>query len=459
VPAEIAGYVSDIPYLRDFKPMLAPAWLDHAALVGGVEAPVRRRGFSWCDLGCGQGITAIILAATHPNGIFHGIDAMPVHIDHARRLAAAGRVANAHFHATDFAAALDLALPNFDYIVAHGVYSWVDEANRHALRQFIKQHLKPGGLVYVSYNTMPGWARDLPFQRLLRTLAAVACGDSARRTVAAAAAIRYLAPHAPPLADSFIVRQLIERPEDYSAPYLVHEFMPAAWQPLYVTELRAALATIGLSPVASATLIENFDHLLFGQAACERLAAIEDGDLRELVRDYFLDQRFRCDVFCRGSLRLSAGDRAERLLAGSLALARPPTAIRYATTTPAGRIGYDSPAARAIVAALTTGPRVLAELTAGFPDRQELLDGALVLCAGGDAMPVETVGTAVDNLNHALWQQLDQPQEVLWLAVPHGTALPMERDLLVRLRDGADIDDSRFPGWRGFLAAHRFWER
>src|SRR5215471_16424356 len=81
------GYTTDMPYLRDFKPMLAPAWLDHVALVGGVEPPARRDGFAWCDLGCGQGITALILAATHPRGVFHGIDVEPAHIGHARCLA------------------------------------------------------------------------------------------------------------------------------------------------------------------------------------------------------------------------------------------------------------------------------------------------------------------------------------------------------------------------------------
>jgi hypothetical protein len=59
------GYPAGIRYLRDFKPMLAPAWLDHVALVAGVEPPDRRDGFAWCDLGCGQGVTAAILAATH----------------------------------------------------------------------------------------------------------------------------------------------------------------------------------------------------------------------------------------------------------------------------------------------------------------------------------------------------------------------------------------------------------
>ena len=89
--------------------MLAPAWLDHVALVAGIEPPARQNGFAWCDLGCGQGVTAAILAATHPCGLFHGVDAMPVHVDHARRLAIAAAITNLELHAVDFAAALGLA--------------------------------------------------------------------------------------------------------------------------------------------------------------------------------------------------------------------------------------------------------------------------------------------------------------------------------------------------------------
>src|SRR5947199_3502576 len=143
-PPSLAGYVTDIPYESGFKPMLAPAWLDFVALRGGVAPPIRDQGFLWCDLGCGQGVTAAILAATHPAGEFHGIDAMSAHIEHAVGLAAEAQAANAHFHAMNFAAAAGAGLPRFDYIVAHGVYSWIDAATRAQLRRFIDGHLKPG---------------------------------------------------------------------------------------------------------------------------------------------------------------------------------------------------------------------------------------------------------------------------------------------------------------------------
>src|SRR3989440_4924931 len=345
------GYAADIPYLRDFKPMLAPAWLDHVALVAGIEPPARRDGFAWCDLGCGQGVTAAILAATHPSGAFHGIDAMPVHIDHARRLAAAAAVANLELHAVDFAAAIDLELPQFDYIVAHGVYTWIGPETQCTVRRFIDRRLKPGGLVYLSYNAMPGWARDLPFQGLLREFGRTFGGDNLGRLNAAAELACTLAgAGVASLAASFIVKELQERPEDYPPAYLVHEFMPPAWQPLYVTEVRRDMAAIGLEPVGSATLSENLDWMVLDDAARQTLGAITDPDARELVRDYYLDQRFRCDVFTRGNRQLGPGERACRLHSSTFVLARPVPAIRYTTTTPAGSVNYDCPAARAIAA-------------------------------------------------------------------------------------------------------------
>ncbi|MGA8551180.1 MAG: class I SAM-dependent methyltransferase [Stellaceae bacterium] len=447
---DLGGYVTDIPYLRDFKAMLAPAWLDHVALVCGVEPPDRRNGFAWCDLGCGQGVTANILAATHPQGTFHGIDFMPAHIEHGRRLAADAGVTNLRLDLVDFAAATGLDLPPFDYIVAHGVYSWVDAAGRAALRGFIDRHLKPGGLVYVSYNALPGWARDLPFQRLVRELGTTLPGDAAAGFAAAAAIARALADAgATALLLSATLADLQARPQDYAPAYLVHEFMHAGWRPLYVTEMRPQMAAIGLAPVGSATLIENFDALLFGEAARAILRDIADPDARELVRDFLLDQRLRCDVFDRGNRRLDPAERARRLLASSYALARPAATIRYSTAMPAGEPTCDTPTARAILAALAAGPRPLASL-ANAPD---LLEALLMLCAAGAAMPVESGNEPVERVNRAIRRRLGGPEEIDWLALPCGTAIAVDRSLLGLLRDGGQIDDGRYPGWRDFLAS------
>jgi SAM-dependent methyltransferase len=451
----LSGYATDIPYLRDFKPMLAPAWLDHVALVAAIQPPDRHHGFAWCDLGCGQGVTAALLAATHPMGEFHGIDAMPMHIDHARGLAAAAEIPNVRFHAVDFTAAMDLKLPPFDYIVAHGVFTWVDEEAQRALLRFIDRRLKPGGLVYLGYNAMPGWTRDLPFQRLVREIGLTSPGDSAARIAAAIDVARALAEAGvPALAASFTIAELADRPQDYLPGYLVHEFMPAAWRPLYVTEVRQTMRSTGLEPVGSATLSENFDWMVLNQRAREILSAIADDDTREIARDFFLDQRFRCDVFARGNRRLDPEERAGRLLSSTYALARPSPAIRYMAATAAGDLSYDNPATRRIVAALASVPGSLHRAIVEG-QQAEGLKALLTLCAFGDVMPVKRGLTEIGRLNRILAGRVEGAEEICWLALPCGTAIEVDRGLMLLLRGGGRIDETQFPGWHEFLGAHR----
>ena len=452
--SELAGYVTDVPYVYGFKPMLAPAWLDLVALIGGYAPPARNGGFAWCDLGCGQGVSAAILAATHPAGSFHGIDAMPAHIEHASRLAAEADAPNAQFHAADFAAARTLPLPRFDYIVAHGVYNWVDQPVRAQLRRLIDGHLKSGGLVYVSYNALPGWTGDLPFQHLARELASDLRGDSAARFAGAAAILGKLAAAgAPSLASSHVADELRRRPADYRPGYLVHEFMHAGWQPLYVTELRRDLKEIGLVPVGSALLVENFDRWVLGRRARALVADIADPDRRELVRDFCIDQRFRCDVFTRDSAPLTPAEQRQRLLAAGLALARPPAAIAYEMATPAGHVRYDNAAARAIVASLMSGIRTLADIPSGFAEPRDLIANMLALCAAGDIRPAETSRAPVGPLNRALQRRVGRAEEIPAIALPCGTALDIDHELLGLMR-GGDAAGGTNADWREFLEMH-----
>ena len=172
------------------------------------------------------------------------------------------------------------------------------------------------------------------------------------------------------------------------------------------------MKTIGLAPLGSATLIENFDPLVLSEKARETLAAIADEDIRELVRDFFLDQRFRRDVFVRGNRQLDPEERRNGLLASNFALARPAAAIGYSITTPAGPYPYDNPAARAIVAALAEGPRGLVGLAPDPVSAEDLLVNILLLCAVGDAIPVEPGLASVEALNRVIFRRLDGPEEI-----------------------------------------------
>jgi len=447
-----SNLATDVPYVLTFIPEIAPAWLDSTATLAGFEPPSRAGPFAYCELGCGQGVTTAALAATHPNGAFHGIDAMAHHVAHAQGLCDAAAIQNLTLHTADFAAAADLDLPRFDYIVAHGVYSWIDDQSREHLRRFVDRRLRPGGLFYLSYNALPGWAGDAPFQFLTRALGATGAGDVAEKFARAMEMIQHFTvAGAPALKASFMATVGWERRRKVQpVGYFIHEFLASAWRPFYVTEVRAELAQIGLVPAGSATIQDNFDSFVLTRAAGDALAAVEPADTRELVRDYFLNQRFRRDVFVRAAPRLDEAERFRLLTETLFDLQRPAGLVTYGMFTEAGRVRFDNGAARAVVAGLTPGPRRLVEIPHAGIAAADLLANALALFAANEIRPVGPGSCDVAPLNRVLLDRLDAAQPIAYVALPCGTAVPAGRSMLRALRDGSSPPDVLRP-WLDFF--------
>jgi hypothetical protein len=226
------------------------------------------------------------------------------------------------------------------------------------------------------------------------------------------------------------------------------------WDPLFVTEVRSEMATIGLRPVGSATLIENHDTFVLGQAARAALVAIADDDVRELARDFLIDQFFRRDIFVRAGANLDDQAQQRRLLDGTFLLARPNTQVEYTFATPAGRLTFDNAAARAIVMALAGGPcrlRDIVEQAAVTP--MDVIANAMVLCASAQIRPVEPTHADVAPMNEVILRRLGLPEEVTYLALPCGTAVSIDSGLRAVLR-GETADGPEREAWRTFLATH-----
>jgi SAM-dependent methyltransferase len=396
-------------------------------------------------------MTAAIVAATHPEADVCGIDAMPEHITHAREFCAQAGIGNIALHHALFGSPALRALPQFDYIVAHGVYTWVSAAARADLRAFVDRHLKPGGLVYVSYNAMPGWAADLPLQRLLLELAAAGTGDSNARFAAAADVVgRMTGAGARALLASPMARSGLEkRRKTVAGAYFPHEFLPAAWQPLYVTDVRDDMAEIGLEPVGSTTIRDNFDSYTIGRRGRDALAAVKEPNLRELLRDYFRGTSFRRDVFGRDVRAINDEQRRAGLFAMTYHLARPAATVDYHMTTPAGEVGFDTAAAHHVVASLAGGPRRLVDLRDGRFPAEDLLANALALCAAGEVRPVSSGAVPVEELNLIL---ADGADPFPFRVSPHGTAFLMGSQPAGG-SDEAESSTSR-TDWARFFEAH-----
>ncbi|MDR3515374.1 MAG: class I SAM-dependent methyltransferase [Azospirillaceae bacterium] len=448
----------DVPYTRHFYPELTPAWLDHAAVLSGIKPPERANGFTWCDLGCGQGVTAALLAANHPTGRFVGLDLMAAHIDHAQGLAAALGIGNVAFHRADFAN--PPPLPDFDYIVAHGVYTWIDGPAQDAFRALIDRHLKPGGLVYLSYNAMPGCGVDVPFQALITALGQDLPGNSADRFVVAADMVRRLAAAgAPTLGGTSIAGALNELLARKSPGYLAHEYMVAGWRPLFVTEVRAALAPLGLIPAGSAILSDFIDGLVLPAAARQTLSAINDPNQRELARDFVLNRRFRRDVFSRGGPRLDAAERAGRLAKTRYALVLPEDRLRAALRIPVGLGSFETPGTGAVVTALSRRPQRLSALSGiaaalgAAPGDGAMLDAVVALCAAGAVRPVEPDPVAIDRFTAVVRDRIDGPDELQVLASSWGTGLAIDAATLRSLAAGSGVAAGS-PAWQQLLRSH-----
>lgn len=120
------GYTTDTPYTWGYYGELSPIFLNYVcALNGHYPVPIEKE-FSYCELGCDFGVTTNGLAQLFPQGQFTGIDFNEKHIDAAHELAEESGISNVDFKALDFNELAAANLPQYDFIVLHGVYSWVD---------------------------------------------------------------------------------------------------------------------------------------------------------------------------------------------------------------------------------------------------------------------------------------------------------------------------------------------
>jgi SAM-dependent methyltransferase len=119
------------------------------------------------ELGCGNAAHLLSLATALPNASFVGMDGSERAITAGRELAREAGLERVVLHHADLRN-FELADQKFDYVIAHGVYSWIPPEAQDALLAACRRHLAENGVVYLSYNTYPGaHARELVREMML----------------------------------------------------------------------------------------------------------------------------------------------------------------------------------------------------------------------------------------------------------------------------------------------------
>lgn len=306
------GYVTEIDYTRGYYRELSPVHQSFALASKGLRGP-SAQDFKYLELGFGQGLSLNIHAAAC-RGEFWGTDFNPAQAASAQELASACGNGARLFDQSFAELAERRDLPEFDMIGLHGIYSWISPENRAAIVEVIRKSLKPGGVVYISYNCMPGWAAAGPLSHLLRLHASFAGNQASPVTKRVEEAFAFAGKLEEADALYFkanaSIKDRVKRLAGMDKTYLAHEYLNEHWHPMQFDELAREMTPAKLTFGASASLLDHVDQLNISDKCREILGAVSNTVLRESLRDYMMNQQFRRDLWVRGPRQLSTSERS-----------------------------------------------------------------------------------------------------------------------------------------------------
>jgi len=300
----LAGKYDAIAYATQSNPLSHPDQMAVVATLFGLE-PAPAATCRVLEFGCNNGANLLPLAAGLPDADFVGCDLSPTAIGAARAAAGELGLANVKLFEGDLSA-LPESLGDFDYMIAHGVYSWVPAPVRDAMLALAGRRLRPNGVLLVSYNVYPGGhVRRAVWEALHFSVDRIE--DTRARLAAARALAAALAEPGPTQypTDAFL-REEFRRVAQSPDSALYHDDLAEPNEPVYFHQFAAHAARHGLRFVAEADLPLNaprlspqLQNLVVGRARLEQEQLVDFAQLR----------RFRQSLLCR------AGSEAEFTLA------------------------------------------------------------------------------------------------------------------------------------------------
>lgn len=242
------------------------------------------------ELGCGTGYNLLAMSQALPHGRFVGFDASARQIEHGQAIARTIGNDRVELH-VGLLQSFDPELGLFDYIIAHGVFSWVPAEVRTALLNAVRRHLAPQGIAYISYNTYPGWHSRKLARDVMQFLAPPDATPTERVRIAKEAAVQLL--EALPEKDNLYAQVLRHELTDVNSQpdyYILHEHLAVVNHPMLFTEFAQLATSHGLQFVAESRYGTN----TFAQSHADRevLNAVGDDLIRREQYHDFLWQRY-----------------------------------------------------------------------------------------------------------------------------------------------------------------------
>jgi len=280
----------------------------HLATIGHIHGmtPAPTATMRVLELGCGSGGNLIPMAMQCPGAALVGIDLSGRAIARAQAEAAELGLSNVAFHHLDIMAVTP-ALGRFDYILVHGVYSWVPEPVRARIMALFGELLTPQGIAYVSYNALPGCRlRDLARDVMLFETRAI--DDPVEKVRAARAAIKRVADATD--AETFYGAALRERAkqiEDIPDNVLYHDDLNPGARAFALHEVLSAAQPHGLQFLAEASFPNSFGGARRPAQQLLNAIPVDQPLLQEQSLDLLIGRCFRQTLLCRDDIPLHRG--------------------------------------------------------------------------------------------------------------------------------------------------------
>jgi methyltransferase-like protein/SAM-dependent methyltransferase len=294
--SDIGASYDEVPY--ESKPLFAthPDCLCVAGRLRGLAA-APASNCRVLELGCATGGNLIPMAYGLPDSRFVGIDLSPVQIAAGQELCRQVGLQNIELKTASIAD-LDESWGQFDYIICHGVFSWVPPAIRDKILWICRHLLAPTGVAYISYNTYPGWHLKNIVRDLMRYHAAHF--DDPQTKIHQARSILSFMAKASAGQNNPIARLLAEQAEsmpDDADYYLYHEHLEDSNQPYYFHQFVGMARGVGLNYLGEAWYHTQLDTL--PEDIQETLQAISSDliDLEQYV-DVINSRTFRRTLLC-----------------------------------------------------------------------------------------------------------------------------------------------------------------
>ncbi|MGI9366358.1 MAG: methyltransferase domain-containing protein [Rhizobiaceae bacterium] len=304
-------YVLDAPYTWSYFEYQNPLLMSFIARLNGFRMPSLNEPFTYCDLGCGNGVSVNLLASSFPQGQFYGVDFNSEHIENAQRIADKAGLTNVTFIDASFEQYEQSAPPQFDYIAMHGIYSWVGEEIREQIRRLVDLTLKPGGLVYLCYNTLPGWSELIPLWKMIQGYTAHLPVDSLTKARIGLENMAFLRDQGTryftetPAASRYLDR-LLER----DIHYVAHEFCNGCFEPQYFMDVANGFKEFGLDYAGTMKIHRNDMHNIISSRYHAHLEAAPNALERESRASFIRNEFFRRDLYIRDGERLEGAEAA-----------------------------------------------------------------------------------------------------------------------------------------------------